>query len=65
MPLCDDPTCWPGRPHDHLSLPNPCPHITRLDVIAARLSGDPALLAEVTNCADCNNDKENNPCSNN
>lgn len=39
---CTDPTCsGADRPHEHLSMPDPCPHVTRMDVIRAKLDGEP------------------------
>ena len=40
----------------YLSMPDPCPHITRLDVIGARLRGDALQLdfieEHLENCED-------------
>jgi len=30
----------PNTPSQHLSMPDPCSHFTRMDVIRARLAGD-------------------------
>lgn len=38
---CDGHCGHPADGHTHLSMPDPCPHISRLDVIRHRLSGDP------------------------
>lgn len=35
---------WPA--HTHLSMPDPCPHVARLQLIAARFEGG-EVLAEV------------------
>lgn len=47
--LCTRADCLAAdsRPHSHLALPDPCPHITRLDIIRARLSTSPAAPAEL------------------
>ena len=54
------PTCYclpadqlgPGRPHQHLSMPDPCPHISRLDLIGAKLNDDAEMLDFIRNHLD-------------
>lgn len=60
MSLCTDPECsgadW--QPHSHLSMPDPCPHVSRMQIIAARMAdrydGEvselDALLTHIANC---------------
>lgn len=53
-PICGSLTCTSDMPnHGHLSMPNPCPHISRLELIAARLNNAPELdtfLSHLENC---------------
>lgn len=68
MSVCVDPKCdgnIPGDPrfmpggHSHLSMPDPCPHVSRIDIIAARFSGDGPLLDEIErHLAGCKSDKQ-------
>jgi len=56
-PICGSPTCTSTTPnHSHLSMPDPCPHLTRFDLIAAKLNDDPTVLAahldHLTNCSE-------------
>lgn len=54
-PSCDGHCGQPADGHTHLSMPDPCPHISRLDLIAARLNGDPIyteMLAHIDICDD-------------
>ena len=48
--ICIDPACSgaAGPPHQHLSMPNPCRHFTRLELIAARLN-DPEFADYILN----------------
>lgn len=39
-PVCGSLRCQTLTPHSHLSMPDPCPHITRLDMISARLNNE-------------------------
>lgn len=37
---------------EYLSMPDPCPHLTRIDVIRARLHGDTDTLDHLDNCSE-------------
>ena len=50
FPLCTDPGCSSaGVEHGHLSMPDPCPHVTRIGYLRALLhvgSDNASLAAE-------------------
>lgn len=50
-PICGSYSCQSDTPnHSHLSLPDPCPHYSRLDAIAAKLAGDNDVLDHILHC---------------
>lgn len=53
-PICGSPTCTSDTPnHSHLSMPDPCPHLTRLELISARLNGGSELDACLRHLEGC------------